>query len=397
MSSTDSHLNSQLSLLRLNEEKALTEQLSQAEDAYQEIAADIGTLIDDMKEHAESADDIKEMEDTQVRIAMKELNDWKKKKQGICKAYRKQSSLVDKLVKSLEAEISSDSGRRNASQEIETLKADREDLQTKYDEMDEFVDGFLDQLRSEDSSRSLHSRDTEKLSEVEWPRFTGKESEDFAKFREKLEKAFKHAKTSRDAKVDKLRSLLSGHAKDLVPDSVRDLDTAYKALADAFGDPSRLVDFKLKLLNDAGILPAAERKGYRAQVSFYLKLQGIVEDLIALGTQSDDLGLHAFHRSSMHALANRFPTNLRTKLILKHSKSKGKDQLEGMLATIKTWREEAQVLESADCEITSKRDVDPQKQTVEKKNLKVHVVAPFKMNDCLICKELQQRGEKGDL
>ena len=153
----------------------------------------------------------------------------------------------------------------------------------------------------------------------------------------------------------------------------------------------------MKLLNDAGILPAAERKGYRAQVSFYLKLQGIVEDLIALGTQSDDLGLHAFHRSSMHALANRFPTNLRTKLILKHSKSKGKDQLEGMLATIKTWREEAQVLESADCEITSKRDVDPQKQTFEKKNLKVHVVAPFKMNDCLICKELQQRGEKGDL
>ena len=237
----------------------MTEQLSQAEDDYQEIAAEIGTLIDDMKEHAESADDIQKMEDTQIRIAMKELNDWKKRKQGICKAYRKQSSLVDKLVKSLEADMSSDSGRRNASEEIETLKADRQDLQTKYDEMDEFVDGFLEQLRSEDSSRSLHSRDTEKLSEVEWPRFTGKESEDFAKFREKLEKAFKHAKTPRDAKVDKLRSPLSGHAKDLVPDSMKDLDDAYKVLGDAIGDPSSLVDFKMKLLNDAGILTVFRR------------------------------------------------------------------------------------------------------------------------------------------
>ena len=55
----------------------MTEQLSQAEDDYQEIAAEIGTLIDDMKEHAESADDIQKMEDTQIRNAMKELNDWK--------------------------------------------------------------------------------------------------------------------------------------------------------------------------------------------------------------------------------------------------------------------------------------------------------------------------------
>ena len=189
---------------------------------------------------------------------------------------------------------------------METLKADKEDLAKKFDDMDEFVKEFLDELREEDSSRALHSRDSEKAVDVDWPRFSGKESEDFSKFKEKLERAFKQAKTSAAVKVDKLRSLLGGHARDLVPDGVKEIETAFTVLGDAFGDPSRLVDFKLKLLNEAGLLPVAEKKGYRAQVSFYLKLQGIVEDLISLGEQSDDLALHAFHRSSVHALANIF-------------------------------------------------------------------------------------------
>ena len=190
--------------------------------------------------------------------------------------------------------------------------------------MDEFFTSFLEELKEEDAARSLHSRDTEKASNVEWPKFSGKEIEDFAKIKEKPLHAFKQAKTSRDAKVDKLRALLSGHAKDLVPDGVKDIDSAFATLANAFGDPSRLVDFKLKLLNDAGMLPSADKKGFRAQVSFYLKLQGIVEDLLSLGEHSDELALHPFHRSSIHALANRFPTNLRTKLIVHNSKLKGR-------------------------------------------------------------------------
>ena len=151
-----------------------------------------------------------------------------------------------------------------------------------------------------------------------------------------MERAFTLAKTSRDLKLDKLRSLLSGHAKDLVPDAIKDLDEALKILSQAFGDPGRLVDFKLKLLADIGQLPSSEKKGgFRAQVSFYIKLQGVIEDIIALGSKSDDLALHAFHRSTAHTLANRFPSSLRTKLIVKTSKLRGKEQLEAMLETVK--------------------------------------------------------------
>ena len=142
----------------------------------------------------------------------------------------------------------------------------------------------------------------------------------------------------------------------------------------------------MKVLSEAGILPNAEKKGFRAQVSFYLKLQGIVEDLIALGGQSDELALHAFHRSSIHAVSNRFPTNLRTKLILKNSKLKGKEQMQGMLSTIKTWREEAQVMESAEGESAPKVDkLDSSKSNSnERKGIKAHIVAPFRMDSCLI-------------
>ena len=70
-------------------------------------------------------------------------------------------------------------------------------------------------------------------------------------------------------------------------DTVKDIDEAFKLLDDAFGDPSRLIDFKLKMLADMGQLPSADKRGgYKNQVSFYIKLQGIMEDLVSLGSCS---------------------------------------------------------------------------------------------------------------
>ena len=329
-------IESHMSVLRLNEEKALSDQLAKAEDEYRDIIAEIDSLLEDMKEHFESSEEIKEKDDSQVRIAMIESSDWKKRKQEISKSYRKYSSLVDRLEKALLAETEIENGMKDAKAELETLKADKEDLETKFDSMEEFADSFLKELRAQDTARALHSKDSDKAIDVEWPRFAGKDFEDFAKFKDKLERAFKLAKVSRDMKVDKLRMLLSGHAKDLVPDTVKNLDEAYKLLDEAFGDPSRLVDFKLKVLGELGQLPSSEKKGgYKAQISFYIKLQGVLEDLIALGSKNEDLASLAFHRSTSHTLANRFPANLRNKLILKHSKLKGKAQLTAMLETIK--------------------------------------------------------------
>ena len=391
-SSVESHM----SMIKLNDEKAISEGIAKADDDYQEILTEIDSLEEDLKEHFESADTIKDKEDSLVRVAMSEVNDWKKRKQQIIKSYRKYGSLTDRLVRMLQTEIEAEEGRETAITELDSLKSDKEELEKRYEEMEEFVDTFIKELRSEDRIRSLHSRDTDKPADVEWPKFSGKDNEDFGKFKDKLERSFKLAKTSRDLKMDKLRSLLSGHAKDLVPDALKDLDEALKILNDAFGDPGRLVDFKLKSLADIGQLPSNEKKGgFRNQVSFYIKLQGIVEDIIDLGSKSDDLAVHAFHRSTSYALANKFPSGLRTKLIVKHSKLKGKAQLEAMLETIKKWRDEAQVMDSTEAEAGFKApaSITPTKDKGQK-DLKVNIVAPYKFDGCLICKELQQYGNR---
>ena len=329
-------LESHMSVLKIKEEKALSESISKADDDYQELLAEIDSLEDDIKDHFDDVEEMKGKEDSLIRVAMKDVSDWKRRKQQISKLYRKYGSLADRLIKALQAEIDSPDGRRDANTDLESLQTDKEELETRFDQMEEFVDNIIKELRAEDKIRALHSRDTEKPVDVEWPKFSGKNGEDFDKFKDKLERAFTLAKTSRDLKLDKLRSLLSGHAKDLVPDAIKDLDEALKILSQAFGDPGRLVDFKLKLLADIGQLPSSEKKGgFRAQVSFYIKLQGVIEDIIALGSKSDDLALHAFHRSTAHTLANRFPSSLRTKLIVKTSKLRGKEQLEAMLETVK--------------------------------------------------------------
>ena len=86
IASTDSQVQSQLSLIRLGEEKALSEMIIKAEDDCPEISAEIGSLEDDLKEH-----------DSEIRIAMKEVDEWKKRRQSITKAYRKYISLVNKI------------------------------------------------------------------------------------------------------------------------------------------------------------------------------------------------------------------------------------------------------------------------------------------------------------
>ena len=119
---------------------------------------------------------------------MQELSDWKKRKYKIAGLYRKFVSLADRVEKALNERIANED-RPNAKDELETLQADKADLEEKFEEMEQFFDACFKQLRMEDQSRDLHSRDTDKPVDVDWPKFAGKDGEDFAKFKEKLEKA----------------------------------------------------------------------------------------------------------------------------------------------------------------------------------------------------------------
>ena len=65
-------------------------------------------------------------------------------------------------------------------------------------------------------------------------------------------RAFKSNRVAKVDQVDKLRECLSGFALSLVPDSMKDIDTAFRALSDQWGDPERVLDSRLKELKIIG-------------------------------------------------------------------------------------------------------------------------------------------------
>ena len=113
------------------------------DDDYQEILSEMDSLEDDLKEHCSDADDIKGKDDSAVRVAMQEVNEWKKRKQNITKQYRKYNSLAERVLRSLQSEVDSAEGRTDANEDLDSLKTDKEELETRFDEMEEFVDSFF--------------------------------------------------------------------------------------------------------------------------------------------------------------------------------------------------------------------------------------------------------------
>ena len=75
-------------------------------------------------------------------------------------------------------------------------------------------------------------------------------------------RAFKSNRVAKMDQVDKLREQLSGFALSLVPDSMKDIDAAFQALSDQWGDPERVLDSRMKQLKVLGKFPHSEQ-GYQ--------------------------------------------------------------------------------------------------------------------------------------
>ena len=88
----------------------------------------------------------------------------------------------------------------------------------------------------------------------------------FAKFKEKVIKAFAQNRICKDDKIAKLREALRGHAKKLIPESrITDIDEAWAALDIAFGDPTRLLKCKMDKLFKLGMLPKPTSIGHHTK------------------------------------------------------------------------------------------------------------------------------------
>ena len=150
----------------------------------------------------------------------------------------------------------------------------------------------------QDKERGLFTLEPAKVEKVKWPIYYGSPSEDFMKWKEKMDLAFMKNRVPTDERLDKLREHLRGKALALVPESTKDITAAYQVLKEAFGDPGQVLDHKLISLDSFGPYPSDKvgkgLPGYGKQVDWLLKIEGVIRDIIDLGEKYPELDRDAF-------------------------------------------------------------------------------------------------------
>ena len=256
----------------------------------------------------------------------------------------------------------------------------------------------------QDTNRGLFTLEPSKSEKVKFPSFSGQPSEDFMKWKEKMENAFLKNRVPKDERLDKLREYLKGKALGLVPESTKNIDTAYTVLKDAFGDPARVLDHKLLLLEEIGPFPTDKTgKGlncYSRQVDWFLKAEGIVRDIYDLGDTYKELDRDAFSTTTLKRIVEKFPE----KMIVAYNKllGDGKTKLLGFQSIISDKRIETQGLDNTLSSAKQKVGgvVDStggtKKSQQSTDNVKFDASVFFKepetFNDCRICNTLSTEG-----
>ena len=85
--------------------------------------------------------------------------------------------------------------------------------------------------------------------------------------------------------MEKLMKVLSGLALSLIPKQTENIGTAFKTFKS--GEPWNVLEDRIAKINDFGnLIPgklAHEKTGFRKQVTWQLKVEGLVSEIIALG------------------------------------------------------------------------------------------------------------------
>ena len=266
------------------------------------------------------------VEDTDVTKAMKKIKTWKEDLGKIVKAWRETDELL----------IVSNITERNIPGEATEAKELVDDLQKIFNDTKK-------EIETEDLRRNLYSLDISSSAKVNYPAFEGKDDEDWEDFKVKLEKALVDNRVRASDKCDKLRSCLKGHASKLVPSSQNDFTAAMAALEKSFGDSTRLLQFKIKSLNDLGKIPRSDDwKGGKSAVEWYLNLETILESLFDLGSRTDDgnIKTSVYSKKIITTVACLFPELYGSQIL--DCEGRGEARLKNVVALVVKFRCEAQ-------------------------------------------------------
>ena len=130
-----------------------------------------------------------------------------------------------------------------------------------------------------------------KSEKVKWPNFSGKPGESLFKFKEQFFKAARQNQTNRDDQFTKLRENLRDFPLTLVPESMNDVQKAFKRLSDTYGDPQKLVNFELKKLEKLSMFHNCDDGSYtmgtRDQAEWLLQVETVLTEMIKMASEDD--------------------------------------------------------------------------------------------------------------
>ena len=319
----------QLSFQKKVESKKKAEELAKITTSFEKVKEGCSQLAIEVQP-SECSDEWSTVDDDAVRKAMSLKDTWLKKIDSLKDEFLRYKTLVSTW----------------APGDLEDEESDYCELRDHLETAQSAVEESVQKLEKEDTRRNLFTLQKELGSKIEFPKFSGKFSECFIKFREKMERALKVNRVPKVDQVDKLRENLSGLALTLVPDSVKDIDVAFQALHDQWGDSERVLNSRLKELSKLGPLPSKDGSGggnYQKQVQWYLTLDGLLQDLVDLADRDEELADEVFRRSTLREVARMLPARLQVKLYKLPGKKR--EKFINVNEKLKEFRGEAQILD----------------------------------------------------
>ena len=315
-------------------------------------------------------EDWEEVEDETVSNAMRCISKWQDQMTSIERGYRKFENMALK----------------------HNFPQDKQDAtKLTYQDMKDKFENTKEAVLKEDTARGLFTLEPVKSDIIKYPNFSGLPHEDYLKFKEVMITRFRENKVKRKEQVSKLRECLRGAALGRVPDGVRDIEEAFNRLNEAFGNPSKVMAYQIKALEDLGMMPpdkqANGQLNYTKRIEWFLKLEVILGKILELSKRNSKLAHEAFGSSTYRKLWSRFPTSVLDKLV----KIQGEDaeRMQAILDKIKQLRQHAQVMDD-ECGnpagAASRRKVDgviPNKVTAE-----IFFRQPQHYGECRVCVHL---------
>ena len=328
----------------------------------------------------------KERDDVTVMKNMQDLKNWKRMYEKIGANFKEYERIV-----TVHGEQDPSAGDLSAAKD-------------EFEAMKETFDKAREELEAVDLERELFSTKPPSGEKLDYPKFSGASSEDFVKFKDKMTKAFRRNQVGKSDQVEKLRKVLSGFALSLVPESTETIDKAFETLSNAFGDPKKVLDDRMKKLGN-------EKPGFRKQEEWYLHIEGLLGEIIELGNRNEDLGYHVYSEETFNFIVSLFPTDIASKLA--EIISSRKEKLGKVKENLVSYRQRSQRLgkiygdkppPGASERVGGKADPVGRKtgsssQSAQPQTAQPGTIfrGPEQYTDCKVCKHLEQQDKKTGL